>query len=518
MTTHTPWWRDAVIYEVYPRSFADSDGDGEGDLEGLRSHLPYLRDLGVDALWLSPFYRSPLADGGYDVADYRDVDPRFGTLADFDRLIAEVHGHGMRLVVDIVPNHTSSAHPWFQEALTGVGRDRYIFRNDTGIPNDWQSNFGGPAWTRLPDGEWYLHLYTPAQPDLNWRNPEIRKEFEDIVRFWLDRGVDGFRIDVAAGLFKDEHLSDIGDLTPHAAGSPMYDRPEVHDVYRDWRLILDSYPGDRMAVGEVWTEAPDDLARYVRPDELHQVFRFDLQKAPWSAAEFRRVVEESLGSATAAAPTWVLSSHDSVRHVTRYSSLDRARAALLFMLALPGSAYLYQGEELGLAEVTDLPDEVRQDPIWFQTHGAQPGRDGCRVPLPWSGTEPPFGFSTGEPWLPQPRSWAAQTAAAQLGDPTSTLKFYRQALALRRTLRGTLPEQPEWLDGFPPEVLAFRRGSLTCVTNFGDVPVSVFTSSSTGTVALASGPLDGDRLPGGAAVWLTGECLLSPRAVRRCVP
>jgi alpha-glucosidase len=516
------WWRDAVVYEVYVRSFTDSDGDGEGDLGGVRSRLPYLRELGVDALWLTPFYRSPLADGGYDVADYRDVDPRFGTLDDFEALVSDAHALGLKLIVDIVPNHTSDQHAWFQEALAaGPGspaRGRYLFRagkTRDAPPNDWPSAFGGPAWTQVPDGEWYLHLYATEQPDLNWRNPEVRREFEDVLRCWLDRGVDGFRIDVAAGLFKDPSFADLGDLDRHAVGSPMYSRPEVHEVYRDWRRILNAYsdqpPGDeRMAVGEVWTDSPEDLTLFLRPDELHQAFNFALQLAPWSASDFKSVVTDFLRTAEPiqAAPTWVLSSHDATRHRTRYqdgtgNGLPRARAALLFMLALPGSAYLYQGEELGLEEVVDLPDSARQDPIWFRTGGTERGRDGCRVPIPWSGSDEPYGFSPngGKPWLPMPDGWEPLTVEAQSGDPGSVLAFYRQALRLRRELRATLPRdlELEWLDSRSPKALAFRRGPLMCVLNCGDGPVPLPPGRE---LLLASAPPDGGLLPGNAAAWL----------------
>ena len=514
-----PWWRDAVVYEVYVRSFADSGDDGEGDLAGVRSRLPYLRNLGVDALWLTPFYRSPLADGGYDVADYRAVDPRFGTLADFEALVADAHDHGLRVIVDIVPNHTSNQHVWFQEALASPpgspARDRYIFRTspDDRPPNDWPSAFGGPAWTQVADGEWYLHLYAPEQPDLNWHNAHVRAEFEDILRFWLDRGADGFRIDVAAGLFKDPNFADLRGGRPHAIGSPMYGRPEVHDVYRDWRRILDSYSStgaERMAVGEVWSDDPAEVARFLRPDELHQAFTFALQLAPWSAEQFRTVVSDCLRVTAPihAAPTWVLSSHDAIRHRSRYEDsaghgLDRVRAMLLFMLALPGSAYLYQGEELGLPEVFDLPDEARQDPTFFRTHGAQLGRDGCRVPLPWSGDAPPYGFSTGTPWLPQPATWGSLSAAAQTGDPHSVLEFYRRALALRRTLRDELPETLEWLDAPNKDSLLFRRGDLRCLLNCGDDPVPLPDGAQ---ILLAGGsgtPADG-VLPGNSAAWLRG--------------
>ncbi|WP_433335253.1 glycoside hydrolase family 13 protein [Spirillospora sp. CA-294931] len=514
------WWRDAVVYEVYVRSFADSNGDGEGDLQGIRSRLGHLRDLGVDALWLTPFYPSPLADGGYDVADYRDVDPRFGTLDDFDALVEGVHAQGLRLIVDIVPNHTSDRHPWFQEALASPpgspARDRYLFRPGKPLdgeredpPNDWPSAFGGPAWSRLPDGDWYLHLYAPEQPDLNWRHPEVRQEFADILRFWLDRGVDGFRIDVAAGLFKDAEFTDLAGRSRRVVNGPIFSRPEVHRLYREWRAILDGYEGERMAIGEVWTDSPDDLALYLRPDELHQVFQFDLQLAPWSASAFRETVTTALKAIapTGSAPTWVLSSHDSVRHVTRYEQpagvlgigLARAKAALLFLLALPGSAYLYQGEEFGLPEVTDIPDAARQDPIWSRSGGTQVGRDGCRVPLPWAGDHEPYGFSPNgaKPWLPMPRDWASYTAEAQASDPDSTLSFYRRALAERLRLLPQLPEALEWLESPEPAVF-FQRGPLTCALNCGDNPVRL----PTGTVLLASGPCYGDLLPGNTAAWV----------------
>ncbi|GFJ91229.1 glycoside hydrolase family 13 protein [Phytohabitans rumicis] len=466
------WWRSAAVYQVYVRSFADSDGDGIGDLRGVRNRLPYLRDLGVDALWLTPFYRSPMIDGGYDVADYRDVDPMFGTLADFDAMIADAHALGLRVIVDIVPNHTSDAHPWFVSALAGVDRDRYIFRDR---PNDWESIFGGPAWTQVADGQWYLHLFDPSQPDLNWEHPDVRAEFEDVLRFWLDRGVDGFRVDVAHGMIKAAGLPDVGFMPGRQVELlgrgrlPYFDQDEVHEIYRAWRPILDSYPGERIAVAEAWAETPQRLARYVGPDELHQAFNFDFLDATWSADSFRKVIDSSLAEAAivGAPTTWVLSNHDKPRHVTRYGDGDvglrRARAATLLMLALPGSAYLYQGEELGLPEVLDLPDEVRQDPAFLRTGLS---RDGCRVPLPWDGTAPPYGFGPGGSWLPAPPSWAGLSVAAQTGAPGSTLELYRAALRLRRTTAGDLT----WLQT-EPDVLAFRRASgLVCAVNLTSSP------------------------------------------------
>ncbi|HET8666306.1 MAG TPA: glycoside hydrolase family 13 protein [Nocardioides sp.] len=526
-STKTPWWRDAVFYQVYVRSFADSDGDGLGDIPGITSRLRYLRDLGVDAVWITPFYPSPQHDAGYDVADYTDVDPRFGRLGDVDRMLERAHELGLRIVIDVVPNHTSSDHPWFRAALAaGPGskeRARYLFRAGRGRdgarpPNNWESVFGGPAWTRVADGEWYLHLFDTSQPDLDWRNPEVPAMFEDVLKFWLDRGVDGFRIDVAHGLFKVASLRDQrgrvsggrdlpADREEHSMvertvlDEPMWDQPEVHEVYRSWRRIIDSYDGDRMAVAEAWTRSPEAMARYVRPDELHQAFNFAWLLAPWSAQAFAEVVRGTLEAVApvGAAPTWVLSNHDVVRHPTRYGGgprgVARARAATLTMLALPGSAYLYQGEELGLEEV-DVPPEARQDPSWFRT--GKPGRDGCRVPIPWRGTRSPFGFGPAgtTPWLPMPADWARVTVAAQRRDPRSTWSFYRAALRARRRLTNT-DADVEIVEG-RSTVLELRRGDLTVLCNCGTRPVRL----PPGSVVLASGPLEGDRLPADTAVWL----------------
>lgn len=521
-----PWWRDAVFYEVYVRSFADGNGDGIGDIPGARSRLRHLHDLGVDAIWLTPFYLSPMADHGYDVSDYRAVDPMFGTLADIDDLIGDAKELGLRVIVDLVPNHTSDRHPWFQEALAaGPGsaqRARYIFRPGRGDhgelpPNNWTSRFGGPAWTRVTEpsgkpGEWYLHLFAPEQPDLNWRNPEVAEEFDAILTFWLDRGVDGFRVDVAHGLVKDASLPDAQrQREPGTQGYtgpfPMWNQPGVHDVYRRWRKILDAYPGDRMAVAEAWTERPEGVADYVRSDELHQAFNFGFLLSSWSAGEFRQVVDESLSATgrVGAAPTWVLSNHDVARHVTRYGGgqlgLRRARAALLFMLALPGSVYLYQGEELGLPEVTDLPESALQDPVWERSGHTVRGRDGCRVPLPWSGSRQPYGFAPEgvQPWLPMPGDWADYTVAAQWEDPTSTLWLYHRALRLRRELPALGDGSMRWPDGPPGALVLARDPDVVCVLNCGDEPVPLPPHRE---VLLASGPLDAGLLPDNTAVWL----------------
>lgn len=561
------WWRDAVIYQVYPRSFADGSGDGIGDLPGITQRLPHLAELGVDAVWLSPFYRSPQADAGYDVADYRDVDPLFGTLDDFDALLARAHGLGLRVIVDLVPNHTSDEHVWFQEALAaGAGsaaRDRYLFREGKGAdgelpPNNWQSIFGGPAWTRLADGQWYLHLFDSRQPDLNWEHPEVRAEFEDVLRFWLDRGVDGFRIDVAHGMVKapglpdwDGHVSMIegsADASPldgvdeldgaavvgradevTGAGNqgPMFDQDGVHEIYRSWNRVLAEYDGDRALVAEAWVEPLSRLALYVRPDEMQQAFNFAFLATLWEAPALREVIEASYVTAdTVGAPTtWVLSNHDVVRHASRLGlsvpgsrpngighgdeqpdealGLRRARAASVLMLGLPGSAYLYQGEELGLPDHTALPDQLRQDPAFFRTGGAERGRDGCRVPLPWEADAEGFGFSaSGLTWLPQPEAWKAYAADAQAGVPGSTLETYRAALATRRAEQlgtGGL----EWHEACGDEVIAFVNRDVLVVANLGSEPVTVPAAevllASTDVAPAVDGTL---TVPGDATVWL----------------
>ena len=563
------WWTDAVVYQIYPRSFADGNGDGMGDLRGVLDRLPYLEGLGVDAIWLSPFYKSPQADGGYDVADYRQVDPLFGSLADFDAMLREAHRRGLKVIVDLVPNHTSDEHVWFREALAAVPgsteRERYIFRDgkdaipgtgDGGrAPNNWKSVFGGPAWSRVTEadgspGQWYLHLFDTKQPDLNWENPEVKEEMRSVLRFWLERGADGFRVDVAHGLVKEAGLPDWegvaamvegtsvprrenhqpGDAPhahtdaeePHRAVSPMYppspffDQDGVHDIYRDWNRVLAEYGGDRMMVAEAWVEPAARLARYVRPDEMQQAFNFDFLLAGWDAERVAEAIDASLAAAASVgAPcTWVLSNHDTVRHSSRFGLKDpttfpkgigagdeqpdaalglaRACAATLVALALPGSAYLYQGEELGLPEHTTLPDAARQDPTFFRTHGAETGRDGCRVPLPWASEHPGFGFSgalSGEapgPWLPQPESFGPLAVDLQDCEEGSTLELYRAALAFR-SARRLGSGHVEWTGGHAPDsgVLAFRNGDVVVLANMGFASAPVPDGYA---VVLSSGP------------------------------
>ena len=530
MTDSDPdWWRDAVVYQVYPRSFADGSGDGVGDLPGLISRLPHLAELGVDAIWISPWYRSPMADAGYDVADYRDIDPLFGTLADADKLLATAHELGLRVIIDIVPNHCSDQHPWFRAAVAaGPGsaeRELFHFRSGDELPNDWPSAFGGPAWTRVnndPAEDWYLHLFSPGQPDFNWDHPEVRAEFESILRFWFERGVDGFRIDVANLLIKQRGLPSRAPLDAAGEPSPYEDRPEVHDIYRGWRRVANSYVGTRIFVGELWVH-PDSLKRYLRPDELHTGFNFPYLQAPWQAAELRSIIDSTLAlhAEVGAPPTWVLGNHDVTRVVTRYGREDtswiepagrlvvpsdlelgtrRARAAALLYLALPGCAYIYQGEELGLWEVEDIPAELRQDPTFFQTQGANPGRDGCRVPLLWEADETWFGFGTSgaaEPWLPQPEAWRAYAADAQAADPSSMLALYRDALRLRHSVDGDL----DWVES-SADVLRFRRGAgFECLVNLGSEAVPLPAGAE---IVLGSAPIPGGELPSDTAVWLRG--------------
>jgi len=488
------------------------------------------------------------------VADYRNVHPQIGTLEDFDRLVAAAKARGIRTVVDIVPNHTSDLHEWFQKALVSEPgspeRERYIFRDGTGPngehpPSDWVSHFGGSAWTRVPDGpeepgersdhqprrltgQYYLHLFAREQPDLNWDNREVRDDFLHTLRFWSDRGVDGFRVDVAHALAKD--LSEPLRSKPENEGKlpldgsdPLYDRNEVHEIYREWREVFDSYDPPRTAVAEAWVPAERQML-YARPTELGQAFNFDLLRADFDATQYREVITECLVDAekSGASSTWVLSNHDVVRHASRYGlppgtdlhawlmtdgqepaldwalGLRRARAASLLMLALPGSAYLYQGEELGLPEVADLPAAALQDPIWERTLNTTKGRDGCRVPLPWTSSGTSYGFGSGPSWLPQPAGFAAASVEAEDGDPSSTLELYRTALRLRRELQ-TL-ESLEWVETGDADVVHFTRpGGWHCITNLGTKPYAL----PRGLVRVSSAPLESGLLPGATTAWLT---------------
>ncbi len=542
LSNNAHWWRQAVIYQIYPRSFADADGDGLGDIRGVTSRVPYLASLGIDAVWLSPFYPSALADGGYDVDDYRDVDPRLGTLADFDEMVEALHGRGIRVFVDIVPNHSSDRHAWFQEALASPpgspARERYVFRDGLGAdgefpPSDWPSHFGPTAWTRTtnPDGtpgQWYLHLFAREQPDFNWDNEEVHEDFRTTLRFWADRGVDGFRIDVAHALKKDlsEPLRSkpkfVDFDNPLTGDDVLFDRNDVHDIYRDWRRVFEEYSPPRTAVAEAYVRA-ERRVLYARADELGQAFNFDLLRADWDAASYSRIISENIALAALAATssTWVLSNHDNMRHATKYglpvgTDLDawlladgatipldaelgvrRARAATLLLFALPGSTYIYQGEELGLLEVADLPVDQLQDPIWERNLGTLKGRDGVRVPIPWTSTGTSFGFGSNGAHLPQPDWFADYAVDVQDGVAGSTLEMYRDALAVRKRVIGG--EELDWLESPSTDVVYFTRGNgWKCITNFGDTDVEL----PDGDVIMASSPLPGRMLPGNTTVWL----------------
>ena len=556
--TGDEWWRSAVIYQIYPRSFADSTGDGVGDLPGITKRLPALKQLGVDAIWLSPFFRSPQKDAGYDVSDYCDVDPLFGTLADFDALLETAHGLGLRVIADMVPNHTSDQHEWFQAALAAPEgspeRDRYMFRDGKGpngdiMPNNWESVFGGPMWERVtnPDGtpgQWYLHIFDKSQPDLNWENPWVREQFSGILRFWLDRGVDGFRVDVAHGMIKEAGLPDYTppaeaasmggaaaatDLAPGITDPeivpdpPYWGQPGVHEIWRGWHDVLAEYEGDRVLCAEAWVDPLTKMALWVRPDEMSQAFNFAYMFTEWEAEPLRDVIQESIDafSGVGAPSTWVLSNHDVVRHASRLAltadspqgagigpkslgkpdpelGLKRARAATSLMLALPGSSYIYQGEELGLPEDMELPDAARQDPTWFRTGGEKYGRDGCRVPIPWEADKPAYGFNTsGKSWLPQPVDWDSYARDSQDGVPGSTLELYKSALALRAE-HGLGTGSLVWADGFGANAVAFRNGGILVVTNLGPVAVEL----PVGEILLSSQPIVGGALETDVTVWI----------------
>ena len=534
--TGSEWWRSGVIYQVYPRSFSDSNADGMGDLPGITSELGQLQELGVDAVWLSPFYPSPQKDAGYDVSDYKDVAPPLGTLADFDEMLEKAHKLGLRVMIDLVPNHSSDQHEWFQEALRAKpgssARKFYHFQDGKGEqgelpPNNWLSMFGGPAWTRIPDGQWYLHLFDSSQPDLNWENPKVREAFEGILKFWLDRGVDGFRVDQPHAMGKQAGLPDHPYVETAGAGfiegepdPPMWFQDSVHEIFRSWRKILESYPGERAMCGEAYVLPLTKMAKWVRPDEFHQTFNFRFLDAPWEKQALVSAIDESFQAfdEVKAPSTWVLNNHDTIRHVSRFGGdygrttasdgigpdnpqpdnelgLIKAKAATLFMLGLPGASYLYQGEELGLPEHTTIEPKYRQDPTFFRTNGERVGRDGARVPLPWVKGDSTSGFSKATAgWLPQPASYAALSRDQQESEG-STLSLYKQALAIRKQL--SLGEGSfDWIS--KTDLLGYQNGSTLVIHNFGTSSVEL----PAGEVLLSSAPLEAAKLPANASCWV----------------
>lgn len=574
------WWKQAVVYQIYPRSFKDANGDGLGDIPGITSKMQYLRELGIDAIWLSPFYPSDLADGGYDIIDYRNVDPRLGTMQDFDAMVSAAHQEGIKVIVDIVPNHTANKHAWFLEALAAgrgsTARERYIFKEGSGPngefpPNDWQSLFGGPAWERVEDGQWYLHIFAKEQPDLNWNNPEVHEEFKKTLRFWSDHGTDGFRVDVAHGLAKKLDGASMKDLSrwtvhdslSHDGTHPLWDRAQVHDIYREWRQVFNEYNPPRFAVGEAWV-VPEHQYLYASPDELGQVFNFEFAIANWFSQDFRTAIRDGLQAAksSGSTATWVMSNHDVPRHPSRYGlpqapskathqlpkdwvlrdgttyeenrelGTRRARAAILMETALPGSVYIYQGEELGLFEVPNIPWDRLEDPTPFRTRGryTEKGRDGCRVPLPWNSQDAPheaswdsrfgtgasFGFSpsdatagsqSADPHLPQPLWYKDFAVDVEQQDPTSMLSLYKACLSHRAALLTSAHNTSvTWLDE-GDEVIAYTRQAadnsgytaIASITNFGKNAVAL----PEGDLILSSIQLDDPALlPQDAGAWI----------------
>jgi alpha-glucosidase len=539
------WWRSGVIYQIYPRSFADSNGDGLGDLKGITSRLDSLAALGIDAIWLSPFYSSPQKDAGYDVSNYVDVDPIFGTLADFDELLEKAHSLGLRVMIDLVPNHSSDQHQWFQKALAAEPgspeRAFYHFKDGLGEngqlpPNNWVSMFGGPAWTRVTEsdgkpGQWFVHLFDSSQPDLNWANPQVQLEFENILKFWLDRGVDGFRVDQPHAMAKAASLPDHPYVEEAGAGfiegrenPPMWFQEEVHEIFRNWRKILESYPGNRAMCGEAYVYPLSLMAKWVRPDEFHQTFNFRFLDAGWDPKKLVAAINESFEAfdGVGAPSTWVLNNHDVIRHASRFGGdygratasdgvganqpqpdsklgLKVAKGATLFMLGLPGASYLFQGEELGLPEHTTLEDVYRQDPTFARTKGKRVGRDGCRIPLPWEPEGESSGFSqSGKSWLPQPASYKDLSRSIQEQDPGSTLALYKTALSLRKQL-GLGEGSFGWLAShLGPDTLGYENSGVDVIYNFGVEPIDL----SAYQVLIASEPVSGNQLATNQCAWV----------------
>jgi alpha-glucosidase len=537
------WWRQAVIYQIYPRSFKDFNGDGLGDIKGITSSIKYLESLSIDAIWLSPFYPSALADGGYDVDDYRDVDPKLGTLADFDEMLNELHKVGIRVFVDIVPNHSSNRHIWFKEAINSepgsVTRNRYIFRDGKGIngelpPTNWISHFAPSAWSHEStqggkSNQWYCHLFAPEQPDFNWDNSEVEEEFLTTLKFWADRGVDGFRIDVAHMMKKDlsEPLKDVPEpvtLDSKVAGNEvLFDREEVHEVFKTWRKLFNQYNPPRVAVAEAWAK-PENVHRYASPDELGQAFNFDLLLADFDAQTYLEIVTRNISAAKkyGSSSTWVFSNHDQVRPATRYGlpigtdlvafknsngtsapydvkrGINASIAAQMFALALPGCTYIYQGEELGLPEALEIPEDQIQDPQYLRNHKIDKGRDGCRVPLPWSSDGPSFGFGSGGAHLPQPDFFGEFSVTAESGVENSPLEIFRKALALRKDL--ITSEELTWHETEESDLLHFSRpNGWHCLTNFGQSPVAMPAGLA---LIHSSQPILGGEIAGATTVWL----------------
>jgi alpha-glucosidase len=513
----TSWWHGGIGYEIYPRSFADSNNDGIGDINGIKGRLPYLSWLGIDAIWIAPFYQSPGLDHGYDVSDYRAINPIHGTLDDFDELVADAHARDIRVIVDIVPNHSSSEHRWFQQALQG--RDNpyhnyYIWRDpapDGGPPNNWVSHFGGPAWTLdTASGQYYCHLFLPEQPDLNWHNPALREEFDDILRFWCDRGADGFRIDVAHGLIKDAQFRDNPQRVPiqdpdnptevFNAFEHLYDMDQdgTVDVYRRWNQVVEPY--EAVLIGESNPRSLDRVARYVRGDSLHTVFYLEPGWMHWKPADLLDKLE-IVHRSTDTGISWVIDNHDNPRSATRFGGGDvgraRSLAVMTFMMALGGFPFFWEGQELGLTDAAVDAGNL-EDPIATRNeHGV--GRDTTRTVMPWDSSHA-NGFSeSAEPWLPSAQRDPGETVAVQRNDRSSWLSKHRDLIKVRRAHPDLWSATPQWLETPPGAVRALRRGSMLALANWKpdrfaiDLPPGVWTivyHSASADIGDVSGTFD----------------------------
>jgi len=512
--TPAPWWQTAVIYQIYPRSFQDTTGNGVGDLPGITARLPYLAEtLGVDAIWISPFYPSPMADFGYDVSDYRDVEPLFGTLDDFDDLVAEAHRQGIRVIIDWVPNHTSDRHPWFvasRSSRADPKRDWYVWRDPApggGPPNNWLSVFGGSAWEwDEATGQYYLHSFLAEQPDLDWRNPEVEAEMLDTLRFWLDRGVDGFRMDVIHFILKDPEFRDNpvlpGDdrVWAYTGQEHLYDKlhPDIHPLFRRIRAVLDAYPGDRVAIGEVEVAPWPDWVRYYGEalDGLHMPFNFQLIFLPWDAAEVRAMVDAYEAALPEGAwPNYVLGNHDQRRIATRVGR-GQARVAAMLLFTLRGTPTTYYGDEIGMVDV-EIPPDAQQDPFGRSTPGL--GRDGCRTPMQWDHAATAGFTPAGEGWLPLNPDHETRNVAAQLGRDGSMLDLYRSLLRLRRAHRALQLGTYRAIERVPDGVYAYRREDgeerFLVILGFTGAATEV-EIEETGTVVASTLPDAPDRFTG----------------------
>jgi alpha-glucosidase len=512
--TDVTWWKSAVIYQVYPRSFQDTDGDGVGDLRGIMRRLPYLVELGVDAIWISPIFRSPMADFGYDIADYTDIDPLFGTMQNFDELLAAAHNSGLKVLLDLVPNHTSDQHPWFLESRSSrhnAKRDWYLWRDprvEGATPNNWRSEFGGSAWEfDRATQQYYYHAFLKQQPDLNWRNPQVRSAVYDVMRFWLRRGVDGFRVDVLWHLIKDDQFRDnprntnfVPGRPPHEELLPLYttDRPEMSEVLAQMRSVVDEF-NDRLLIGELYLPLERLVTYYGRDLRgAHLPFNFTLLSAPWHARTIAKLIDEyETALPPGGWPNWVLGNHDRPRIASRVGR-DQARVAAMLLLTLRGTPTIYYGDEIGMTQVAISPEQIR-DPFEKRVPGIGVGRDGCRTPMQWTAGLY-AGFSHAEPWLPLADDFRQENVESQQGEASSIFNLHRRLIALRRR-RNALAQGSYLPIVATGDALLFVRSDgserLLVALNMGNQPVRLSSKVAAGSLLLSSGAdREGEKVRG----------------------